>query len=37
MMKVLGWTYDEQEKSYDVNGTVNEWGFIMPNHKGDSQ
>ena len=31
MMRVLGWTYDEQEKSYDVNGTVNEWGFITPN------
>jgi len=37
MMRVLGWTYDEQEKSYDVNGTVNEWGFITPNkvHEGD--
>jgi predicted protein tyrosine phosphatase len=35
MMRVLGWTYDENEKSYDVNGTVNEWGFIMPNHEGD--
>jgi rhodanese-related sulfurtransferase len=35
MMRVLGWTYDEQEKSYDVNGTVNEWGFIMPKHEGD--
>jgi len=30
MMRVLGWTYDEQEKSYDVNGTTNEWGFITP-------
>jgi predicted protein tyrosine phosphatase len=37
MMRVLGWTYDEQEKSYEVNGTVNEWGFITPNkaHEGD--
>lgn len=35
MMRVLGWTYDEHEKSYNVNGTVNEWGFIMPNHEGD--
>jgi len=37
MMRVLGWTYDEQEKSYDVNGTVNEWGLITPNktHEGD--
>lgn len=30
MMRVLGWTYDEQEKSYDVHGSTNEWGFIMP-------
>jgi len=34
MMRVLGWTYDEQEKSYDVHGTTNEWGFIMPKHEG---
>jgi len=32
MMRVLGWTYDEQEKSYDVHGTTNEWGFITPNN-----
>jgi predicted protein tyrosine phosphatase len=30
MMRVLGWTYDSEEKSYDVLGTVNEWGFITP-------
>ena len=37
MMRVLGWTYDSEEKSYDVHGTTNEWGFIMPNknHEGD--
>ncbi len=35
MMRVLGWTYDSEETPYDVNGTTNEWGFIMPNHKGD--
>jgi len=34
-MRVLGWTYDSEETPYDVNGTTNEWGFIMPNHKGD--
>jgi len=35
MMRVLGWTYDEQEKSYDVHGTVNEWGFITPKNSVD--
>ena len=30
MMRVLGWTYDSEEKSYDVHGSVNEWGFITP-------
>ena len=30
MMKALGWTYDKEEKSYEVNGTTNEWGFIIP-------
>jgi rhodanese-related sulfurtransferase len=37
MMRVLGWTYDSEEKSYDVHGTTNEWGFITPNknHEGD--
>lgn len=32
MMRVLGWTYDSEEKSYDVHGSVNEWGFITPNN-----
>jgi len=32
MMKRLGWTYDADEKSYDVHGSVNEWGFITPNN-----
>jgi rhodanese-related sulfurtransferase len=36
MMKALGWTYDSDEKPYEVNGTTNEWGFIMPNPKGES-
>ena len=31
MMRILGWTYDSDEKPYDVNGTSNEWGFITPN------
>jgi len=31
MMRVLGWTYDSEEKTYEVNGTTNEWGFITPN------
>jgi len=35
MMKLLGWTYDSEEESYDVHGTVNEWGFIMPRQEGD--
>lgn len=34
MMRELGWTYDSEEKSYDVHGTANEWGFIMPKHEG---
>ena len=28
MMRVLGWAYDSEEQSYEVNGSVNEWGFI---------
>lgn len=35
MMRALGWTYDSEEKTYEVNGTVNEWGFIMPKHQVD--
>jgi hypothetical protein len=35
MMRVLGWTYDSEEKTYEVNGTTNEWGFIMPKHQVD--
>jgi predicted protein tyrosine phosphatase len=27
MMRALGWTYDREEKSYDVHGTANEWGL----------
>jgi predicted protein tyrosine phosphatase len=30
MMRILGWTYDSEEKPYDVNGSTNEWGFITP-------
>ena len=32
MMRVLGWTYDSEEKAYDVHGSTNEWGFITPNN-----
>ncbi len=30
MMKVLGLTYDSDEKSYDVNGHTTEGGIIVP-------
>ena len=30
MMKALGWTYDSDEKSYDVNGHTTEGGIIVP-------
>ena len=30
MMQVLGWTYDSDEKSYDVNGHTTEGGIIVP-------
>lgn len=29
MMKVLGWTYDEDEK-HTINGDVTDWGFVIP-------
>ena len=29
MMKVLGWTYDENEK-HTINGEVTDWGFVIP-------
>lgn len=29
MMKVLGWTYDEDEK-HTINGEVTDWGFVIP-------
>lgn len=29
MMKVLGWTYDEQE-SHSINGIETDWGFVIP-------
>jgi predicted protein tyrosine phosphatase len=29
MMKVLGWTYDENEQQYS-NGEQTSWGFIIP-------
>jgi predicted protein tyrosine phosphatase len=37
MMRALGWTYDSDEKHYEVHGSINEWGFILPNnqHEGD--
>ena len=35
MMKVLGWTYDEDEK-HSINGETTEWGFFIPkSRKGD--
>ena len=33
MMRALGWTYDSDEKHYEVHGSINEWGFIIPNNK----
>jgi rhodanese-related sulfurtransferase len=30
MMKVLGWTYDENEKSEPVNGVVSSGGIVVP-------
>lgn len=29
MMKVLGWTYDENEK-HTINGETTDWGFVIP-------
>lgn len=29
MMKVLGWTYDENEP-HTINGEVTSWGFVIP-------
>lgn len=29
MMKVLGWTYDENEP-HTINGVETSWGFVMP-------
>ena len=31
MMKALGWTYDSEEKQYEVHGSLNEWGNFVPN------
>ena len=33
MMQALGWTYDSDEKPYEVHGKINEWGFIIPNNR----
>jgi hypothetical protein len=30
MMKSLGWTYDSDEKHYDVGGHTTEGGIIVP-------
>ena len=30
MMKVLGWTYDSDEKSYTVGGSISAGGLILP-------
>jgi predicted protein tyrosine phosphatase len=30
MMKALGWTYDSDEKSYDVGGFVTDTGILVP-------
>jgi hypothetical protein len=29
MMKVLGWTYDKDEK-HTINGETTDWGFVIP-------
>lgn len=29
MMKVLGWTYDEEEP-HTINGETTDWGFVIP-------
>lgn len=29
MMKVLGWTYDEEE-THTINGETTDWGFVIP-------
>ncbi len=29
MMKVLGWTYDENEP-HTINGVTTDWGFVLP-------
>ena len=35
MMKVLGWTYDENEP-HTINGVQTDWGFVIPkNREGD--
>ena len=35
MMKVLGWTYDENEP-HTINGVETSWGFVLPKtHEGD--
>ena len=33
MMKVLGWTYDEDE-THTTNGEVTDWGFVIPKKGG---
>jgi len=33
MMQALGWTYDSNEQPYEVHGSVNECGFIIPNNR----
>ena len=30
MMKALGWTYDSEEKQYDVGGTMSAGGIMIP-------
>lgn len=32
MMKVLGWTYDENEP-HTINGVENSWGFVLPKER----
>jgi predicted protein tyrosine phosphatase len=32
MMKVLGWTYDEQEP-HTINGVETDWGFVVPKER----
>jgi hypothetical protein len=32
MMKVLGWTYNENEP-HTINGVTTDWGFVLPKER----